>query len=425
MLKKSFRKSVAFKLICNVSGAMAVVLLLQVYINVTHFEKLVTPLIYRDLDSALARSKIVFDSIFKQTVGDAKVLSSHNAMSGYLNFEQLGDQQGRNNELVELEQFLNSFIHSKPHYRTIEVFTHQGSAIRLVDGNVTESNVSTLPSALINNTLNSRSNYVQGSSKDNDKLLRQDTLFSLEYSFSAGDAFTNNVDVSGVIYIQRKVDQELQELIRELKAINMHLMLTSNNVVIAGEPLDQNWLVRDIHYFQSNISIAVGISKADAFLFVDEMRIRTIFLAITLILVVALSQFIVINRIVARPLKHINKFMVKYALGSHLSSVRHPSKNNDEIGLFAKGLNNLLDQIQYRQDALSASEEKLSLALWGSGEGMWEFCGQRSALSFSQESCEILAIDENSVPLSEVEFFARVHNEDKTMVEAYFKNFIK
>ncbi|MEP2652609.1 MAG: diguanylate cyclase, partial [Paraglaciecola sp.] len=409
-----FRKSIATKLILYVGSAITVVLLLQAYINIKRFEHLVTPLIFRDLDNALARSHMVFQSLAEQITEDAQVIKSHNALSNYIDYEQLDDSKGMNEELVNLEQFLISLNASKSHYLNIEVFTKRGSIIRIDNGEVVDSVYRLSPNFIFNEQAKLDSYYTIGVNKE--------VLYTLKYKFSMSGAFTED-EVAGAIYIVRDASSVLQELVEELQGLNMHLTVMDGEVLIGGEPIDNNWLSRELYCPDSNLTISVGISEDNAFLFVHEMQRSIIILTISLILVLGLSQFFTITQVIAKPLKSLIDFMNKQAVGDTPASIQYQSTRTDEIGLFAQGLNNMLDQINTRQTALSASEERLALALWGSGEGMWEFSVSESTILLVEESCEILSIETSPIKLSQEQFISKIHEDDREGVNVYFKSF--
>lgn len=409
-----FKKSIATKLILYVGSAITIVLLLQAYININRFEQLVTPLIIRDLDNALARSHMVFESLSEQIIEDAQVITSHNALSNYIDYEQLDDTKGMNEELVTLEQFLISLTASKSHYLNIEIFTKGGSIIRINMGEVAESAYRVTPRFIFSDKAKIDSYYTT--------TVNHKVLYTLKYKFSMSGAFTED-EVAGAIYIVRDASSVLNELVEELQGLNMHLTVMTGEVLIAGEFKDKNWLSRDFHDADSNLTISVGISEENAFLFVHEMQRSIIVLAISLILVLGISQFFTITQVIAKPLKNLIDFMNKQALGKAPASVRYQTKRTDEIGLFAQGLNNMLEQIHTRQTALSASEERLALALWGSGEGMWEFSVSESKILLVEESCEILSIETSPTKLSQAEFVSKIHVDDRENVNAHFEFF--
>jgi hypothetical protein len=150
---RAISQSIALKVIVLVGTAMTVMFVIQSYVNISSFQKLVHPLIVRDLDNSLLRSKMVFDNIYQQTIEDARIIRSHNALTNYLDYEQIDDKQGLNDELVQIEQFLSSLTASKPRYREIEIITSNSSIIRLLDGHVIESNNASYTNGFIENSI--------------------------------------------------------------------------------------------------------------------------------------------------------------------------------------------------------------------------------------------------------------------------------
>lgn len=411
-----------------VGAAMTAVFILQSYINVSSFHKLVHPLIMRDLDSSLFRSKIVFDNLYQQTVEDSHIIRSHNSLTNYLDYEELGEQQGLNEELVELEQFLSSLTASKPRYHDVEIITSKGSIIRLLDGEVTESQVTFSTNSFVENsaTIEHFVYFEQLAGKSlssGNKIL----LLNLDYRFLAGNKFIDGKASSVVIRISNQINQPLVELISSLKLANIDLtVLYKGDVLSEGNAHDLDndlWLSKQLHDDKTGITLVARIKKSDAFLLVDKMQYNSILIAISLMLVVGASQLITIRILIAKPLKKIIGFINEYTLQSGSELVRYKTNSTDEIGEFAQGLNHMLDQIQNRGLALKSSEERLGMALWGSGEGLWEYRLGSNVMFLDNMSCQIMGLSNNEGITDFTVFISSMHIEDRVRVEKYFAEF--
>jgi diguanylate cyclase (GGDEF)-like protein/PAS domain S-box-containing protein len=422
-------KSIALKVIVVVGIAMTAMFVLQSYINILNFQKLVRPLIVRDLDSSLLRSKIVFDNIYQQTVEDARIIRSHNALTNYLDYEQIHDQQGLNDELVELEQFLSLLTTSKPRYHNIEIITSNSPIIRLLDGRVVESNVSLPALKFIQNSIDVEhiASFEVVPAKEQAEGNKA-VLLHLDYRFIAENAFIDGNASKVVIRISNQINQPLAELISSLKSSNINLSVSYQGNVLAGDTAQSElysdlWLSKQLNVEKLGLTLESSIKKTDAFLLVDKMRDNIILLAISLLLVVGVSQFITIRMLIAKPLKRIIRFINESALQSENELVHYKTDSKDEIGVFAQGLNRMLDQIQNRELALKNSEERLGMALWGSGEGLWEYRLINNAIFLDSMSCHILGLSNNEITTDFTVFSRTIHSDDRERVERYFIDF--
>ncbi|MEP1445144.1 MAG: EAL domain-containing protein [Paraglaciecola sp.] len=422
-------QSIALKVIVVVGIAMTVLFILQSYINVSNFQKLVNPLIMRELDNSLIRSKTVFDNILQQTIEDAHIIRSHNSLTNYLDYEQIDDQQGSNSELVDLEQFLSSLTDSKPRYRNVEIITENGSIIRLKDGRVVESNHLLLANGFVEDFADMQYlvHYEVVPSTVNNQITNE-VLLKLDYRFLAGNAFIDGEASKVEIRISTKINQPLSELIKSLKASTINFSVLYNGKVLAGDSdlsghESELWLTKEFVDERTGLTLSTRIKKTDAFLLVDEMQNNIILLALSLLIVVGVSQFVTIRLLIAKPLQNIIDFINERAL-QNVKKVEHYHTNSkDEIGVFAQGLNQMLDQIQSREFALRNSEERLGMALWGSGEGLWEYRLTDSSIYLDNMSCRILGLQNNEITTDFTVFSRAIHLEDRARVEKYFNDF--
>ncbi|MFT5838847.1 MAG: diguanylate cyclase (GGDEF)-like protein/PAS domain S-box-containing protein [Flavobacteriales bacterium] len=423
------RKSIALKVIVSVGTAMTVMFVLQSYINISNFQKLVQPLIMRDLDNSLLRSKIVFDNIYQQTVEDAHIIRSHNSLTNYLDYEQLEYHPSLNDKLLELEQFLSLLTASKPRYHDVEVVTEDRSIIRLLDGVVVESDLGSHTNDYVENAVDIEHHVYFEVLPRNDKSdLNNLVLLNLDYKFLVGNQFINGEASKAVIRISNKINQPLEELITSLKSSNIVLSVLYKEDVLAGDikptELDRGlWLTKQFNDLKTGLTLAVSIKKTDAFLLVDEMQRSIILLAISLLLVMGVSQLVTIRILIAKPLQKIIRFINERVLQSESELVHYKTNSKDEIGVFAQGLNQMLDQIQNRELALRNSEERLGMALWGSGEGLWEYRLINGAIYLDNMSCRILGLTNHDIT-TDLNIFSRsIHLDDRARVEKYFSDF--
>lgn len=421
-------QSIALKVIVLVGTAMTVMFVIQSYVNISSFQKLVHPLIMRDLDNSLLRSKMVFDNIYQQTIEDAHIIRSHNALTNYLDYEQIEDLQGLNDELVQLEQFLSSLIASKPRYHEVEIITSKSSVIRLLDGTVVESMIT--PSLnFIENAINTEHLvYFEVLPIKTQSELNNVVLLNLDYQFLAGNEFIDGNASKVCIRISNQINHPLAELMTSLKSSNINLSVFYQGKLLAGDiaqyGLDSDlWLSKQFYDEKTGLTLTARIKKTDAFLLVDEMQYNIILLAISLLLVVGVSQLVTIKLLIAKPLKKIIHFINERALQNENGLMHYKTDSRDEIGVFAQGLNHMLDQIQNRELLLRNSEERLGMALWGSGEGLWEYRLLNGSIFLDNMSCRILGLSNSEITTDFTVFSRSIHGDDRARVEKYFSDF--
>ena len=422
-------KSIALKVVVLVGTAMTVLFVLQSYINISNFQKLVHPLIMRDLDNSLLRSKIVFDNIYQQTVEDALFIRSHRSLINYLDYEQIENKQGLNDKLIELEQFLSSLIVSKPRYQDVEIITSNRSIIRLLEGRVVESNIKLHVIDYVENSVGlEHLVYFEVIPPKGNRKLNNVVRLNLDYQFLAANDFIDGQTSKVVIRISSQINLPLAELITSLKSSNIHLSVLYKEKILAGDITQADlksdiWLTKQFYDEKTGLTLVASIKKNDAFLLVDEMQYNIIILAISLLLVVGVSQLVTIRILIAKPLQKIIHFINECALQSENKLAHYKTDSKDEIGVFAQGINQMLDQIQNRELALRNSEERLGMALWGSGEGLWEYRLFNKAIFLDNMSCRILGLTNSEITTDFSMFSRSIHVDDRVRVEKYFSDF--
>lgn len=76
------------------------------------------------------------------------------------------------------------------------------------------------------------------------------------------------------------------------------------------------------------------------------------------------------------------------------------------------------------QEELSISNERLNLAIEGSGDGIWDWDMQADEIIFSQRAREILGVEELDAPIRRMDWEQRVHPQDLPMVLAGLRDCI-
>jgi diguanylate cyclase (GGDEF)-like protein/PAS domain S-box-containing protein len=422
------RSSIAFKVLFYVGTAIICLVALQTYINVNQMNKKLNPLVFKKLKHTVASSENIFNIIVKQTQEDAKIIGAHNALTNYIDYEILNDVEGMNEEVVNLEQFLRSLTNFKAQYENIEIINNNGSIIRFKNGEIAEK--SNLHQLLFPLNTSKNSHATQYNSliehpyftNKNDQI-----LFTLTDHIQGDNPFTNGQGSNVFINITNNISNEVYALVHALKADHILLSLQSKNQYILhpqeNELRPEFWLTESLSNTYINLNLTVYKEKKEAFLIIKDMENASFILAMGSIIVISISLFLTAKFVIDSPLKNIIKFINKDVLKQNNLNNRYQTTNVDEIGIFSHGLNNMLDEIQFRENALKNSEERLALALWGGDEGMWELDFISSNIYLDIGSSKILSLGEVSIKMPAEKFYLMIYKDDVKATREYIEGF--
>ena len=420
------KRSITLKVVMYVGVAIISLVALQTYININQIEEKLNPIVLKQLTNALNRSNNIFNIIVKQTREDAQIIGSHNALSNYIDYEMLEDKDGMNEEVVNLEQFLRSLTNFKSHYQNIEISTQKSPIIHLENGEIAQETpfYQNRLQAIQAHTSLKKSNHIEHGyfTQKNNRI-----LFTLGYLFEGDNAFISGDEAKVIISITSDITKDVLKLVESLQSDKIVLLLQSNNESIFNLPDHKNdpdfWLVESLTNTEVDLNLSVYKEKEYAILLITNMERASIFLAIGSILVISISLFLTSRFVIAKPLKSISSFISNEVLQANNLTNRYRTQSIDEIGIFSKGLNNMLDQIQNRENALRSSEERLALALWGGEEGMWELKFKNNVMYLDSGSCEILALGNKPIQERLSWFYSKVHKNDRIKIRHYIKAF--
>jgi diguanylate cyclase (GGDEF)-like protein/PAS domain S-box-containing protein len=423
------KRSIAVKVVIFVGTAIISLVALQTYININQMDQKLNPLVIKDLQRSLNSSNNIFNVIAKQTREDAQIIGSHNALTNYIDYAMLDDATGMNEEVVNLEIFLRSLTSFKTQYNNIEIITDKGSIIHLVEGKVAEPSddyhqilqlfdtkkiISIIDKKIIE--------YAYFFEKN------KQVFFTLFYSFQNDNTFIDGDDSRIIICITNNITSETSALVNSLQSDNILLSLKSNKDFILGLPENINepslWLERKLINNNIDLQLSVYKEKKHAFLLITDMENASFMLAIGSILVISISLLLTSRFVISAPLKSIINFINNDVLQKNNLKKRYNTDSLDEIGVFSLGLNNMLDQIQERESDLINSEERLALALWGGGEGMWELDFTNRIVYLDSGSCQILGLGSKPIKKAFDEFYLMIHHDDRAEIQQYFNEYI-
>lgn len=96
-----------------------------------------------------------------------------------------------------------------------------------------------------------------------------------------------------------------------------------------------------------------------------------------------------------------------------------------ELKNLNQGIVSMLRSIDEREQELRHSEQRLSLALKGSGEGMWDWNIPARSTYFDKSCCEVLGFEELEVEMLDRIWSSRIHPDDVALAKRAFINALK
>jgi len=140
----------------------------------------------------------------------------------------------------------------------------------------------------------------------------------------------------------------------------------------------------------------------------------------------ALSLFLSrrIIRKITQPIYQLVDFVTQRGL-DHDYEKRAPLGKLSEINTLVNGVNSMLSAISHTQKALKVSEERLSLALIGGGEGLWDFDLVNNQLFLDKYSCAVLGMSQDQTILNGQQWHRMIHPKDLSKFRLYTYKFIE
>ncbi len=121
----------------------------------------------------------------------------------------------------------------------------------------------------------------------------------------------------------------------------------------------------------------------------------------------------------ARPITHLiaNTQLSANTDGLHAE----PTTNIAEINILSRSIRHILGKILLREHSIIGSERRLSLALRGSGEGVWDWDIQENNSYIDPNCCNILDVKPEELAVDNRLWLKRLFSEDAEQAKQYFR----
>jgi diguanylate cyclase (GGDEF)-like protein/PAS domain S-box-containing protein len=160
--------------------------------------------------------------------------------------------------------------------------------------------------------------------------------------------------------------------------------------------------------------LRASMKEADARL-LRYMAIVIVVLLLSLGLTMLLSAGM--QRGITQPIGDLSGIAKAVSIGKDYSA-RARKTADDEIGFLVDSFNEMLTQIESRDQALRESEERYALAARGSNDGLWDWKLATNEIYFSPRWSQMLGYPEGKTWSEPEEWFRRIHASDRDRVRA-------
>lgn len=148
-------------------------------------------------------------------------------------------------------------------------------------------------------------------------------------------------------------------------------------------------------------------------LMLDAIVMLVIVMAAGLVALLFASR---LQKVVSEPISRLATTMKHVSVVKDYSQ-RVASSGDDELGSLIGGFNEMLDQIQLRDEKLQHSREQLMLAQHIAQLGNWEWDAVMGHVLLSEEACSVFGMSDGPSSLSFESFLDRVHDIDREWVD--------
>lgn len=124
--------------------------------------------------------------------------------------------------------------------------------------------------------------------------------------------------------------------------------------------------------------------------------------------------------LIAHPITHL-------IANTQLGCVQHPILRDPatcitEINILGRSISHMTTKILQRENFIVDSERRLSLALSGSGEGIWDWNIERNSSYIDDNCCEIIGLKPEDIQRDNRSWVKCLHPDDVASAKNYFRN---
>jgi PAS domain S-box-containing protein len=150
--------------------------------------------------------------------------------------------------------------------------------------------------------------------------------------------------------------------------------------------------------------------------------VMVVVLAASLIAILLLSSMM--HRIITRPIMALAT-IARNVTEKQDYQTRASETAPDELGLLTRSFNQMLDQIQSRDQRLQDSQQRFEVAVMGSSDGLWDWNLVTNEVYFSPRWKTMLGFTDEEIPNSFAVFRQLVHRDDVESVVARQEEYLK
>ncbi len=204
---------------------------------------------------------------------------------------------------------------------------------------------------------------------------------------------------------------------KKLPESELPALVNNHNVIFMRNYVK---IIGDVTYEQRPVGKVVLMSS------LSEIKYRTNYLIMvgSMILMFSLLGAMMVTfrlqRILTKSLYNLLQ-TVKTITQTKNYSVRAQQLSQDDLGSLTEGINSMLQEVEQRDVAISKSEERLNLALWGSNEVMFDWDVLNDFWYFDESFENLLGYQRDEIPSNRENYFKLIHHDDISIVLSALK----
>lgn len=200
---------------------------------------------------------------------------------------------------------------------------------------------------------------------------------------------------------------------KNLPLIQFPTLTHSQNAIFSK---DYVTMVGDIIYDRQPVGKIVLQSS------LNEIKYRTNYLVMVVVVILVISllaAMIVTLHLQGLLTKSLYSLLqtVQRITATKDYSLRAAVSTQDDLGALTSGINSMLQEVEHRDIALSKSEERLNLALWGSNEVMFDWDILNDFWYFDESFESLLGYPRDQIPSNKEQYFSKINAEDVPLMQ--------